>query len=283
MYKPEMFEKSIIVSAHPDDEVLWFSSILDKVDTVLICYLAINSEPQITISRQKSLSEHPCKNIHCLGIDESEAFFDTDWQTPSITKYGMKIFNKRISAERYKKNYYALKQHLENQLAGYHNVFTHNPWGEYGHVEHVQVYRVIKELQEKMKFHIWFSNYCSNKSTNLMVTYSSAMGSEYTTLKINQVMANAIKELYLQNGCWTWYSGWRWSIDESFIKDEYDQNEFLNQEKKTLKNTHSQEAAQGGNHVFPINFIKIKMVSALPAKQGLLSMIIKKTLGLLIT
>jgi LmbE family N-acetylglucosaminyl deacetylase len=33
------FEKSIVVSAHPDDEILGFSSIVDRVDEVVLCYL----------------------------------------------------------------------------------------------------------------------------------------------------------------------------------------------------------------------------------------------------
>ena len=57
-----LLENAVVVVAHPDDEVLWFSSILDKVDEVVICYLAINSKPQWTVGRQLSLAEHPVKS-----------------------------------------------------------------------------------------------------------------------------------------------------------------------------------------------------------------------------
>lgn len=260
MNKTDMFEKSIIVSAHPDDEILWFSSIIEKVDMILVCFLAIKSEPEVTINRQKCLREYPLKNIRCLGVDESETFFDADWQNPCINEYGMRIRNKRMSGKKYKDNYFTLKQYMENTLKDYHNVFTHNPWGEYGHTEHVQVYRIVKELQEKMKYNLWFSNYCSNKSVMLMLRYSPDMSSYYTTLRINQVLANSIKDLYMQNRCWTWYGNWRWSIDESFIKDEYNQSEFLNLVKESsLKFTVSQEYLKKNSHVLPLNFIKVKL------------------------
>lgn len=282
MDKSGMFEKSIIVCAHPDDEILWFSSIIDKVDMVLVCFLAIKSDPEITINRQKCLREHPLKNIHCVGIDESEAFFDTDWHNPGINEYGMKILQKRMSSKKYRDNYFTLRQYMENTLKDYRNVFTHNPWGEYGHVEHVQVYRVIKELQEKMEFNVWFPNYCSNKSLNLMLTYSPGMGSQYTTLRINQVLANSIKDLYMQNSCWTWYSNWRWSIDESFMKDEYNQSEFLNPGKESsIENIPSQEYLKRNDHVFPLNFIKVKLLFNVNAKPTLLRKILRKTRKLL--
>ena len=51
--------KSILVVAHPDDEVLWFSSILDKVDRIIICFLECESNSQWTIGRKKKLNGTP--------------------------------------------------------------------------------------------------------------------------------------------------------------------------------------------------------------------------------
>lgn len=162
--------KSILVAAHPDDEALWFSSILDKVDEVIICFLECDSKPHWGIGRKKSLSEYPMKNISCLGIDESGAFNGANWRNSVITTYGIEISNKDISDEKYIENYNKLKEGLENKLTDCRNVFTHNPWGEYGSEDHIQVYMVVKQLQESMNFDLWFSNYCSNKSFNLMLS-----------------------------------------------------------------------------------------------------------------
>lgn len=259
MTKTEMFEKSIIVTGHPDDEILWFSSILDKVCETILCFSYCKSQPQWGIGRQKSLLEHPVKNISCLGIGESETFNDGNWHKPLITGFGLKIFNKRrnvISAELYKENYYKIKQYLEKKLIGYHNIFTHNPWGEYGHEEHVQIYRVVKELQKEMRFNLWFSNYCSNKSYNLMLNYISGFNSEYVTLEINKILANKIKDLYKKHECWTWYADWEWFNEESFMKDKYDHFEWLEEESHINdKNNPGKEKRYG--HFFPINFIKI--------------------------
>jgi len=34
----EMLSSAILVVAHPDDEILWFSSVVDKVDEILFCF-----------------------------------------------------------------------------------------------------------------------------------------------------------------------------------------------------------------------------------------------------
>ena len=224
-----------------DDEVLWFSSILDRVSEVVICYLDCKSKPDWSIGRRKSLSEHPIKNISCLGIDESEVFDDTSWHNPVINKYGMQTSNKNNASGKYIENYDKLRKNLKTKLMDCCNVFTHNPWGEYGNEEHVQVYRVIKELQENLNFNLWFSNYCSNKSFNLMIRYIPAFNSEYVTLKTNKIIGHQIKNLYKRNKCWTWYDKWEWFNEESFIKDGT-----FDEEEKTYGN------------IFPLNMIKVK-------------------------
>ena len=233
-----MLKKSILLVAHPDDEILWFSSILDKVDDVIFCYLDCTSNPQWTMGRKQSLSEHPLKNISCLNIDESESCDSANWENPLINKFGIKISKKSIS-DKYKENYIKIEEALKDKLKHSHNVFTHNPWGEYGNEDHIQIYRIVKKYQEKMKFNLWFSNYCSNKSYPLMIKYISGFDSEYVTLKTNKVLSHQIENLYKKNGCWTWFDDWIWFNEESFMKDED-----LKEDSKVY------------GHIFPLNMIK---------------------------
>ncbi len=239
-----MLENSVLVSAHPDDEVLWFSSILDRVNGLVFCYLDWKSRPDVSLGRKKSLSQYPMNNISCLAVDESEAFNGANWQNPVITKYGIEISNKRVTDKKYVANYYELKRSLKNELTRYHNIVTHNPWGEYGNEDHIQVYRVVKELQKEMEFTLWFSNYCSNKSFDLMRRYVFGHDYKYVTLKTNKVLSNIIKHLYQKNGCWTWYDDWEWFNEESFIKD--------NRVEKQIDKY---------GPLFPLNLIKIKFSS----------------------
>lgn len=234
-----ILKDSILLVAHPDDEILWFSSIFDKVDEVVFCFMNSKSNPQWTIGRKQILSELPIKNISCLELGESEVFNGADWGNPVITKFGIKITKKGVSDAKYRENYYKIKEKLKSKLINYNNVITHNPWGEYGNEEHVQIYRIAKEFQKEMKFNLWFSNYCSNKSYCLMLRYISGFNSDYITLKSNKTQSSHIKGIYEKNGCWTWYEDWVWFNEESFMGD----NDI------------------GGDiklygHIFPLNMIK---------------------------
>lgn len=241
MCTTEILEKSILIVAHPDDEILWFSSILDRVGEVIFCYLDVKSNPQWTIGRKQSLSEYPLRNISYLAIAESEIIYGVDFENPETTSYGIKITRQGVSDKKYVENYYKLKEDLSKKLIGCQNVFTHNPWGEYGNEEHIQVYRTVKELQKELGFNLWFSNYCSNRSFPLMIRYVSEFDSEYVTLKTNKKISNDIINLYKKNGCWTWYDDWKLFDEESFIKDET-----------------CQESIKKYGRVFPLNLIKIK-------------------------
>jgi len=234
----EIFKNSIIVAAHPDDEILWFSSILNKVDQIAICFLDIKSKPEVSIGRKKSVDSYPKKNVSFLNIDEAEVFNQASWTFPLTTEYGIKINNK-IAEGKYIQNYYKLKENFEEVLNAKFNVFTHNPWGEYGHEEHIQVYRAVKDLQEKYRYNIWFDNYCSNKSYNIMINCVRDNEFMYYSTKTNKELASYIKKIYVENGCWTWSHNFQWFEDESFISEDISDGELERYGK-----------------VFPINIIK---------------------------
>jgi LmbE family N-acetylglucosaminyl deacetylase len=237
----KMFENSVLVVAHPDDEILWFSSICEKVNHVSFCFLGNESHPHWESARSKTISQMPFKSISCLKLLESGSYNNADWNNPVTTNYGIAVSKRKKSYYKYYKNYYEIKENLRKILARYHNVFTHNPWGEYGNEEHVQVYRAIKNLQKENEFNLWFSNYCSNNSVQLMLRYISQLHFENVTKRTNKELAKNIMELYKKNDCWTWYDHWEWFNEESFMKDEIEK-----------------EITEGCGRIFPLNMIKMK-------------------------
>jgi LmbE family N-acetylglucosaminyl deacetylase len=254
-----ILEDSILIVAHPDDEILWFSSILDKVEEVLFCFINSDTNPEWNRGRRQSISQLPVKKVSSLDLQESGVLNGADWTKPVITEYGLKITRLGISEEKYKENFYKIREILKNILVNYRNVFTHNPWGEYGNEEHVQVYSAVKGLLKEMDFNIWFSNYCGNKSYPLMLRYISGANSNYVTLKIDKSLTERIKGIYERHGCWTWYREWEWFNEEAFMNDN------------SLKDNRGNTERCG--HIFPINMIK----EELPRKR--LSKLIHKLKG----
>jgi LmbE family N-acetylglucosaminyl deacetylase len=239
IFSNERLDRSIIVCAHPDDEVLWFSSVLCLVDEIMVCYLGMNYNRKCATGRKRTLEQYPLKNLSCLGIDQSEVLKHTDWQNAELAEYGLQMPEGTFYAEQYKQNFYEIKHRLRGKLYGYRNVFTHNPWGEYGHAEHVQVYMAIRDLQREMGFNLWFPNYFSDVSSKFMIESLSRCGPTYVTKKTDRIMSGYLQTLYKNNGCWTWFERWRCVREESFILGK-----------------RSDEGAELSGNVFPLNMIK---------------------------
>ena len=137
MHNFERSKKYSVVVAHPDDEILWASSLLKNAEHIIICFSSVPNNKKLSIARKKIKENYPLSNVIFLDVDQaSPSIIPTDWQTGETTKFGMKHGK---SSTEYKKNYFHLIQKLENLLLEVDLVYTHNLWGEYGHPEHVQV------------------------------------------------------------------------------------------------------------------------------------------------
>lgn len=241
----DMFEKAALVVAHPDDEALWFSSVLGGVEQVVICFMDVPSRPDWSEGRRKSSASFPMDNAVFLGLTESEVFDCADWKKPFLTEYGMEVFRRKgcspcFSVRRYRENRIELEKRLRDRLRGSRNVITHNPWGEYGHEEHVQVFLTIRKLQSELGFALWFSNYCSNRSHNLMLRHINGFGSGYVTREVDLGRGRELMELYRKNNCWTWYEDYVFFRQECFMAWDA-----------------SRDRGKREGHIFPLNYIRV--------------------------
>lgn len=239
--------RTALVVAHPDDEVLWFSSILRDVDVILFCFEESPSRPEWTEGRRRVLADYPLPHVDSLRLREAEVFNGADWRRPQCDPAGLALARKPdsfpgFSEAVYQANFDAIHRGLTERLRGFARVYTHNPWGEYGHEEHVQVYRAVKALQPALGFDLWFDNYCSNKSHELMLRYVKGFRSDYVTLPTEPVLGTALKALYQRCGCWTWFDDYVWFTHECFQRDH--------------------DAAADGphpaGHFFPLNYLRIE-------------------------
>ena len=152
-----MLERSALVVAHPDDEILWFSSVVKNVGHIFFCFLEVEGDPECSQGRRHALRNLPLKQISALDIKEAGVFGLANWKSPKPTVAGLELRHTDGGLRRedvYERNYYELCERLREVLKGYRNVITHNPWGEYGHEEHVQVYRAVKRVQAQLGFDV---------------------------------------------------------------------------------------------------------------------------------
>ena len=209
------FEKSALVVAHPDDEILWFSSVIDFVDKIIIIYNG-TSNKEVLLGRNKIFNSKILpyqEKVKCLKIEEADVFNKSNWDFPKLTSYGVKLNSKK-----YIQNFDEIKEKLSEELLDYQNIITHNPWGEYGHEEHIQVFNAISKVSEKINFAVWVSSYFSEQSLKTMSLFKNLISKETYRFEINKDICEKVKSIYISNKAWTWSENYEWPKHESFFK-----------------------------------------------------------------
>ncbi len=243
---PELLEGATIVVAHPDDEVMWFSSVLSRARKIVIAFSDIPSRPDYSAGRRAALAAFPLPGLEALLLTESEAYFAAAWPDPTPDPFGLAVRRDDdtmpgFSLSRYRKNFGRLVEALRPRLRDAKVVCTHGPWGEYGHEEHVQVFRAVDALRVELGFRMFFTNYVSNRSQQLFARYLPRLPEATFTLPTDAPLCAALMDLYKRTNCWTWYDDYRWPAHESFI-------EWLGDDRPVVK----------GGQSYPMNFIRLQ-------------------------
>lgn len=216
-----MTQNACLVVAHPDDEILWFSSVLAVVDKIIFCFNDVPSRPKLSRGRSAVVSKYPFPNLVSLDLNESEVYDSARWPEPRISNYGLAISNRasKTSKLQYHRNYGKLEQLLLEELKEFENVYTHNPWGEYGNEEHVQVFRAVDSCRNLIDFELWCSGYFGSRSHSLMVRETDRFSGQYKSLDTDNILQQKLYSLYAEHSAWTWISDMSsWFSDESMFR-----------------------------------------------------------------
>ena len=219
-----VLDKSVLVLAHPDDEILFSLSIVQKVSLIIICFGACDDK-KITKGRKNLIKDFPLKNIVFLEIPEGKGIKS---YLPLIfhneTYYGIKTDPDSYS--KYKENYYILREKLLENISGFKYVITHNPWGEYGNHQHIQLNRCITDLASNLGFRVFVTGYFGGISKNLMYKTINRLNNKPIIKKNNLILFNKLKKIYKRNNCWTWTDDYNPPAIEIF----YEQKNFVFEE-----------------------------------------------------
>ncbi|NKB51431.1 MAG: hypothetical protein GKR97_04285 [Rhizobiaceae bacterium] len=259
--RPPMLQNSLIVAAHPDDELLWFGAILKQVDQVIVVFEDFWPDPKIGPARAKALDNFPRDNVSSLRMAEAATYGCANWDNPQVSPFGIELgwqcqlrdakqsvlrILGRSNAPKdgirtnYRQNFDALSESLRGKLTPDMNVFSHNPWGEYGHEDHVQVHRVLSDLREEIGFTLWMTNYCTERTLPLAKTYFDTAEPQYQVLSVDKQFADQVAQVYRDAGCWTWADDWKWFNSECYMQAPK-----------------SQTRLKGQGHLFPLNLFNI--------------------------
>lgn len=207
--------------AHPDDEILWLSSVMAKADPVVLCFGAPYGNPQKAENRARAVAHLGLLRLVDLALPESGARLQVNWENPTLTPTGIAVSD-QAAQTRYDANFPQLLEKLRPILTGATDVYTHNPWGEYGHTEHIQVHRAVKALQAELHFTVWFSNYAAPQTYKLAQKLGQdVVWQEKQTLPTDPEVAHRLQKVYQTYKAWTWSNWHKWPATETLYSQPY--------------------------------------------------------------
>ena len=219
---PDLFDRLAIVMAHPDDEVLWACSALREAERIVLVYGELRCAPILTEGRKAAMAAFPLPTLDWLEMVEAGVFDSASWPDPLETAYGvephpaLRVMDS-FDAARYRRQFGEMQARLRASLAGMRNVIAHGPWGEYGHEDHIQVFRVVSSLAGEMGFRLWVPGYFAPKSEALMRRNLRFLGRPTAPLPIDHTLAEEIAQIYKRTQTWTWFDDYVWPETERFF------------------------------------------------------------------
>ena len=132
---------------------------------------------------------------------------------------GLRLSGWSAAGRRYRAAYHQVEQALSRELAPYRNVITHNPWGEYGHEDHVLVHRAAANAARARNQRVWYSNYCSLRSISLVERSTGGLRAASGVVRPTDLtLMDELREIYLDEMCWTWEGTDGWFDQETYYE-----------------------------------------------------------------
>lgn len=196
-----------IVVAHPDDEIIFASSIIKKAKKIIICFSEIYGYKSISKGREMLQKFYPYENTKFLNIPQSRLSkeknisYGSDEDEDKIQEY--------TNIGDYKKNSKQLIHLLERELQGYNCIYTHNNIGEYGNAEHIQIHKIIMLLRNKFDYEVRVFGYYSSRNNRMLKSSLRLFKQNPQTKRTNIEIYTNLRDLYMKHNCWTWYISYK--------------------------------------------------------------------------
>ena len=137
--------KKIMIVAHPDDELLWGGAHLIEDDYLVVCITCGTSSRRLNEFRE--VMKATDDSFIYLGYPDKENDIRNEWDT---------CYN----------NIYSDIEKILNSN-NWDLIVTHNPKGEYGHIQHIKTNKIVTDLYNSNNYYsklYFFGKYYSKKN-----------------------------------------------------------------------------------------------------------------------
>ncbi len=203
------YKKVLIVMAHPDDEIIFGWPILQneniKKNILIVSSDANNPKRTWCKNRKDALYEIAkyvgCEETECLDYNSE---FYREQTRPIKTNKPEK--DGKISGP-WRKMCNHFLESIENMSRDCDAIFTHNPYGEYGHIDHILLFDLIVK---NIKKPILFTDIRQNSNWSHVTNQSDRINKLYyqniimKNCTIDSTLLSFCKVKYQNKNAWTW-------------------------------------------------------------------------------
>ncbi len=200
--------KVLMVMAHPDDEILFGWPIFQDKSVeknLIICSSDFNNPERQWCKYRKNSLIKVCEkeNVPVMCLDYNSSFYRTPTRRPSNLRSG----EPGDSQAPFRHMCDTIKRIIKENQDNYDYIFTHNPHGEYGHIDHKLLFELVLKVSKKPVL-ITDINMPSNWSEKM--DFTDKINMLYYNNKVKEgciIDFEKYKEyekIYIDDGVWTW-------------------------------------------------------------------------------
>jgi len=164
--------------AHCDDEVIFGWPVLPRAKKIICCSSDANNPARAWCKDRKKALIEICDmfGIEMVCFNHNSEFYKMDARAGELIKFQNEI-----------------TPHLREGL-----VFTHNVWGEYGHMDHI----LVNQIALASGMPLLTTDICID--AGWLKCAPAPQGNKIQDCDIDLDLYNRCKAVYDKYGCWTW-------------------------------------------------------------------------------